>query len=104
MSPIPYASALGSVMYAVVCTRLDISHVVGVVGKYMENLGREHWVVVKWLLLYLRGTHDYSITYKGWIDIVCGYVDHLNFAGDLDKKRSTLGYVFSLEGGTICWI
>ena len=42
MSHVPYASALGSLMYAMVCTRLDISHVVGVVGRYMENPGREH--------------------------------------------------------------
>ena len=42
MSRVPYASMLGSLMYAIVCTRLDISHVVGVVGRYMENPGREH--------------------------------------------------------------
>ena len=45
-------------MYAMVCTRPDISHVVGVVSKYMENPGKEHWNAVKWVLKYLRGTSD----------------------------------------------
>ena len=40
MSRIPYANALGTLMYAMVCTRLDISHAVGVVSRYMENPGK----------------------------------------------------------------
>ena len=43
MSRIPYANSVGCLMYAMVCTRLDISHAVGVVSKYMENPGKEHW-------------------------------------------------------------
>ena len=56
MSKVPYASAIGSLMYAMVCTRLDIAHAVGVVSKYMSHPGIEHWNVVKWILRYLRGT------------------------------------------------
>ena len=43
MSKIPYASAVGSLMYAMVWTRPDIAHVVGVVSRFMENPGQEHW-------------------------------------------------------------
>ena len=43
MSLIPYASTIGSLMYAMVWTRLDIAHVVGVVSTYMDNPGKEHW-------------------------------------------------------------
>ena len=93
MSRIPYANAIGSLMYAMVSTRLDISHVVVVVSGYMENPGKEHWATVKWVLRYLRGTSDYCITYNSGHELVCGYVDS-NFAGDLDKMRSTSGYVF----------
>ena len=85
-------------MYAMVCTRLDVSHVVGVVSRYMENLGKEHWAVVKWVLRYLRGTSDYCITYNRSNEYVCGYVDS-DFAGDLDKRRSTSRYVFTLASG-----
>ena len=80
-------------MYAMVSTRQDISQAVGIVSRYMENRGKEHWAVVKWVFRYLRGTNNYSITYDGSSDSVCGYVDS-DFAGDLDKRRSTLGYVF----------
>ena len=47
MSSVPYANAVGSLMYATVSTRPDISHAVGVVNSYMENLGKEHWGTMK---------------------------------------------------------
>lgn len=47
MSKIPYASAIGSLMYAMVCTRPDLAHVVGVVSRYMSHLGIQHWNAVK---------------------------------------------------------
>ena len=43
MELVPYASAVCSLMYAMVCTRPDIEHAVGVVSRYMENPGKEHW-------------------------------------------------------------
>jgi hypothetical protein len=103
MSRVPYANAVGSLMYAMVSTRPNISHAVGVVSRYMENPGKEHWEVVKWVLRYLRGTSNYSITYDGSSDSICGYVDSY-FAGDLDKRRSTSGYVFTLAGGPVSWM
>ena len=47
MAHVPYASAAGSIMYAMVCTRLDISHAVGVLSKCMMTLGKEHWTTIK---------------------------------------------------------
>ena len=47
MSRVPYSSAIGSLMYAMVCTRLDITHAVGVVRRYMKYPGKEHWEAVK---------------------------------------------------------
>jgi hypothetical protein len=58
MSRVPYANVVGSMMYAMVSTRPDISHAVGVVSRYMENPGKKHWEVVKWVLQYLRGTRS----------------------------------------------
>ena len=69
----------------------------------MENPGKEHWSTVKWMLRYLRGRSDYCITYNRSSEFVCGYVDS-DFAGDLDKRMSTLGYVFTLVGGAISWM
>jgi hypothetical protein len=42
MSHVPYASAFGSLMYAMVCTRTNIAHAVGELSRYMSKLGKEH--------------------------------------------------------------
>ena len=47
MKKVPYFSAVGSLMYAMVCTRPDIAHAVGVVSKFLSKPGREHWNAVK---------------------------------------------------------
>eukprot|EP00253_Pinus_taeda_P004363 PITA_04363 len=47
MSRVPYASAIGSLMYAMVCTRPDITHAVGVLSKFMPKPGKEHWTTAK---------------------------------------------------------
>ena len=46
MTLVPYASAVGSLMYATVCTRPDIAQAVGVFSRYMENPAKEHWEAV----------------------------------------------------------
>jgi hypothetical protein len=104
MSKVSYASAVGCLMYAMVCTRPDLAHAVSVVSKYMANPGKQHWDAVKWIFRYLKGTTDYGITFvrqKSDLSVV-GYVD-ADYAGDLDDRRSTTGYVFTLTGGPICW-
>ena len=47
MSHVPYVSAIGSLMYAMVCTRPDIAHAVGVLSRYMSKPGKEHWTTIK---------------------------------------------------------
>jgi ABC-type protease/lipase transport system fused ATPase/permease subunit len=54
MSKVPYSSIVSNLMYAMVCTRLDIAHAMGVVRRYMNNLGKEHWMEVKWIPRYLE--------------------------------------------------
>jgi len=65
MSKVPYASTVGSLMYAMVYTRPTIAHAVGVVSRYMNNPGKEHWMVVKWILRYLRGTTNQALLFGG---------------------------------------
>jgi hypothetical protein len=65
MSKVPYASAIGSLMYAMICTRPNIAHVVGVVSRYISNPGKQHWEAVKWILRYLKGASDKSICFTG---------------------------------------
>ncbi|KAG8478359.1 hypothetical protein CXB51_028117 [Gossypium anomalum] len=76
ISHVPYSSAMGSLMYATVCSRPDLSYAVNAVSKYMANLDKEHWKAVQWILRYLRA---------------------------LDRRRSLTGYVFTIEGCAISW-
>lgn len=55
MSRVPYSSAVGSIMYLMVCTRPGIAHAVSVVSRYLSCPGKKHWEAVKWILLYLKG-------------------------------------------------
>ena len=52
MRKVPYVSTIGSLMYAMVCTRPDIANAVGVVSRFTSRLGKQHWEVVKWILRY----------------------------------------------------
>jgi hypothetical protein len=61
----PYENFVGSIMYVMVCTRLDISHAVGVLSRYMSTPGKEHWTTIKRVFRYLCGMKDYAICYQG---------------------------------------
>ena len=102
MSRIPFASAVGSLMYAMLCTRPDICYAVGIVSRYQSDPGEEHWIAVKHIINYLRRTRDYMLVYSSGSLETIGYTD-LDFQGDIDSRKSTSGYVFTLNGGAICW-
>ena len=95
MSRVPYSSSVGNLMYAMVFTRPYIAHVVRVVSMYMNNLGKEHWEVVNWILRYLRGTATHALCFGGLDIVLKGYVDS-SMEGDKYNKRSTTGYVFTV--------
>ena len=105
MSKVPYACAVGSLMYAMVCTRPDIAHAVSVVSRFMSKPSKEHWKAVQWILRYLRGTSKYGLMFDQRAvnpEQVVGYSDS-DFAGDLDERRSLTGYVFQLCGSCVSW-
>ncbi|KAA0059675.1 gag/pol protein [Cucumis melo var. makuwa] len=61
MKRIPYASAVGSLMYVMLYTRPDICYALGIVSRYQSNPGLDHWTAVKIILKYLRRTRDYML-------------------------------------------
>ena len=103
MSQVPYALAVGSLMYAMICTRLDIAQAVGLISRFMANPVKEHWNTVKRILRYIKGTSGAALCFGGSEFIVRGYVDS-DFVGDLDKRKSTPGFVFTLAGGAVSWL
>ena len=97
-----YASAVESLMYAMLCTRLDICYTVGMVSRFQSNPGPDHWTAVKNILRYLRRTRNYMLVFSG-IDLkMTGYTDS-DFQADRDSRRSTSGSVFTLNGGSVVW-
>ncbi|KAJ4724838.1 Retrovirus-related Pol polyprotein from transposon TNT 1-94 [Melia azedarach] len=102
MEKVPYASAVGSLMYAMVCTRSDIAHAVGIVSRFLSNPGREHLNAVKWIMRYLRGTSNFKLTFGSGKPLLVGYTD-LDMAGDVDTRKSTTGYLMTLSGGVVAW-
>ena len=85
MSRIPFASAVGSLMYAMLCTRPDICYAVGIVSRYQSNLGEEHWIAVKHILKYLRRTRDYMLVYSSG-----SLYTNSDFQGDIDSRKPLL--------------
>ncbi|KAF5459331.1 hypothetical protein F2P56_023287 [Juglans regia] len=97
-----YKQIVGSLMY-LIATRPDLMFVVSIISRYMENLTELHPQVTKSVLRYLKGTTDFGIFYrKGGDGELVAYTDS-DYAGDLEDRKSTSGYVFLLSSGTISW-
>ena len=98
-------SIIGSLTYAAVATRPDLSAAVGVLCRFMSHPGPEHWIGVKRILLYVKGTIDYGLKLNALnannIELQ-GYSD-ADWVGDITNRKSTLGYLFQLGGGIISW-
>ena len=103
MNKIPYASAIGSIMYAMLCTRPDVAHAISLTSRYQSDPGLEHWTAVKNIVKYLRRTKDMFLMYGGEEELVTRcYVD-ASFDTDPDDSKSQSGYVFVMNGGAVSW-
>jgi hypothetical protein len=103
MSKVPYASAISSIIHAMICTRLDVSYTLSVASKYQTDLGESHWTLVKNILKYLRRTKDVFLVYGGEKELVVhGYTD-ASFQTNTNDSQSQLGFVFTINGGAISW-
>ena len=101
MQKIPYASAVGSLMYVQVYMRPDIAYIVGMLERYLSNPGLDHWKAAKRVIQYLQRTKDFILTYRksNQLEII-GYSDS-DFSGCQDSRRSTSCYIYMLAGRAI---
>jgi len=75
MSRVPYSSAVGNLICAMICTRPNICYAVSLVSRYQSNPGRDHWKAVKRIFRYLKGTRDHTLCYSGSDLFIRGYTD-----------------------------
>jgi len=66
---------MGSLMYAMVCKRPNITHVIGTTTQFMSNPTREHCNVVKWILMYICDTSDLRLCFGDDKHTLMGYSD-----------------------------
>ncbi|KAL0373341.1 UNVERIFIED_CONTAM: Retrovirus-related Pol polyprotein from transposon TNT 1-94 [Sesamum radiatum] len=100
MSDISYASPVGSIQYAVQCTRPDVAYALSVTSRYQACIGEAHWSAVKAILKYLKRTKDIFLIYVGGELILEGYND-VSFQSDDDDAKHQSGFVFKLNGGVV---
>ena len=100
MFTMPYAEAIGNLMYSMLCTRPDICFAICMVSRYRSNPGPAHWVAVKRIFQSLQGITDFALCFHRGDSRLKGYSD-AGWAGDRDELKSTSGYAFILGGGSV---
>ncbi|GJS32669.1 retrotransposon protein, putative, ty1-copia subclass [Tanacetum coccineum] len=102
---VPYASPMGSIMYAIKCTHPDVAFAQNITSRFQHNPGDLHWTPVKNIPKYLKNTKDMFLVYEGDIKrelrVSC-YTD-VGYLTDADDLKSQTGYVFILNGGAVDW-
>lgn len=100
---VPYREAVGNLVFVSSVSRPDITYAVNSVSKYLNNHNNAHWHAVLRIFAYLKETLDYKIEYKsGNEPKLLGFSD-ADYAGDVETRRSTTGYLFCLANGPITW-
>uniref|UniRef100_A0A1X7VKA3 Reverse transcriptase Ty1/copia-type domain-containing protein n=1 Tax=Amphimedon queenslandica TaxID=400682 RepID=A0A1X7VKA3_AMPQE len=84
-------------------TRPVITFSVSNVPKYSSKPTKEHWVAVKRIIRYLKGTHNLGLIYKMSEANGCIGFSDSNWAGDLDDIKSTSGLLFQAGGTAVSW-
>ena len=98
ISKVSYASSIGSIMYAIISIRPDVSYALSVTSRYQSDPGERHWTALKNILKYLRRTKDVFLVYGGAEElVVTGYTD-ASFQTDKDDSKSQSDYVFIING------
>ena len=96
------SSAIGSLMYAMMCTCPGICYIVRLVRRFQSNLGLKHWMEVRRILRYLEETLDYVLCYQGK-DLRLASYTNADWGGNLDQHKSTYGYASLLNDCGISW-
>jgi transposase InsO family protein len=99
----PYRQAIGSLIYLMTGTRPDLSWIISKLSQFLEKPTTTHVTAVKRVLRYIKSTKSYSLTFTPSDGTLLGYSDS-DWGGDLDERRSTTGYIFTIgKSAPISW-
>jgi len=101
MRDVPYHEAIGSLMYASLGTRPDISFAVQTLSRFAVNPGMAHWEAVKRVFRYLKGTRELWLSYGGMKKEMEGYADA--DGSMMEDRKAISGYAFIINGGAVSW-
>jgi hypothetical protein len=99
---VPFKEAIGSLMYLMLSSRPDIAFALNQASQFCENPQAAHWAAVKKIFSYLQGTKNYGLRYGPSLVAPVGYSDS-DYAGDINTRQSTSGFIFLLNEGPIAW-
>ena len=102
VAQIEYASAIGSLMYAMHCTRPDIAYAVCKLSRFTSSPSIEHWKAIARVLGYLKRTKNLGLFYNNFPTVLEGYTD-ASWITSANDNKSTFGWVFTLAGGAVSW-
>ena len=102
IAQLEYASAIGNMMYAMYCTRPNISFVVGKLSRFTSNPSVDHWKAIGRVLGYLKKTINLRLFYSKFPTMLEGY-SNVSWITFVNNNKSTSGWTFTLGGGAISW-
>ena len=102
VAQIEYASAIGSLMYAMHCTRPDIAYAVCKLSRFTSSPSVDHWKAIARVLGYLKRTKNLGLFYNNFPAVLEGYTD-ASWITSANDNKSTSGWVFTLAGDAVSW-
>ena len=98
-----YQLAIRKLLYLSTRTRPDIAFAVSTVAKFTAKPTEQHWTAVKRILRYIVGTINFGLQYTRGGSIDCTGLSDADWAGDINNRKSTSGYLFKVGDGPVSW-
>jgi len=97
-----YRQLIGSLIY-LTNTHPDLSYAVSILSRFMQEPRDSHWNAAKRVLRYIQGTKDFGLLYTKTKNFVLGGYSDADFAGSIDDRASTSGYLMNMGSAAISW-
>jgi hypothetical protein len=96
-----YREVIGSLTYASMAARPDITFAMSTLSQFLDNPGDVHWEAIKCIFQYLSGTTHFALTYGGDHHDLAGYMD--TDGTTQDHQHAISRHIFLIDGSAISW-